>query len=94
MFLYDPIGKTLEEVCKDCGPNLNGYALFVLQHEADKTGLCIGENISLTAILKQYTDGDKYFNYIVKFENDFYGEIVIRIIHPEMYYNVEDLSNL
>lgn len=90
MFLYNPIGKTLEEVCKDCGPNLNGYAIFVLDHEADTIGRCIGEDVSITSILKQYTNGADYLSYIVKLENDFYGETILRIIHPEMYELKED----
>lgn len=35
MFLYNPIGKTLAEVHKDCGGNMGGYSVFVLQDEND-----------------------------------------------------------
>ena len=35
MFMYDPVGKTLLQVHKDCGSNLNGYSVFILQDAHD-----------------------------------------------------------
>ena len=77
MFLYDPIGKTLAEVHKDCGGNFGGYSIFILQNENDKTGKPLDEDFSIGMILKKYPE---YADYVVKYENDFYGTTVLRAI--------------
>ena len=77
MFSYDPIGKTLEEVAKDCEVNLSGYAVFVLRHEEDTTGEPLDESISIRLILLQHPE---YKDYVVKYTNDFYGMTVLRVI--------------
>ena len=52
MFLYNPIGKTLAEVHKDCGRNMHGYSVFVLQGEYDTIGKPLDEDFSIGLILK------------------------------------------
>ena len=76
MFMYNPIGKTLAEIHKDCGGNINGYCVFVLQDENDRTGIPLDEDISIGAILRKY---HKYAKYTVKYENDLYGTTVLRV---------------
>lgn len=76
MFMYNPIGKTLLEIHKDCGSNRGGYVVFVLQHDKDITGVRLDEDISVGLILRKYP---QYADYKVKYENDFYGTVVLRI---------------
>ena len=76
MFLYNPIGKTLAEVHKECGVNFQGYSVFVLQDKDDKTGKRLDEDISIGLILRKYPE---YANSKVKYENDFYGTTVLRV---------------
>lgn len=82
MFMYNPIGKTLAQVHKDCGSNMNGYAVFILLYEDDTIGKQIGEGISITECLNYK---DEYAHYVVKLENDFFGQTVLRAIHPDLY---------
>ena len=77
MMLYNPIGKTLLQVHRDCGCHYGGWSIFVLQDENDTTGKRLDEHISIGLILKEHPE---YANYIVKLENDFYGTNVLRII--------------
>jgi hypothetical protein len=74
--MYNPIGKTLLEVHKDCGMNFKGYSVFVLQDEKDTIGVNLGEEISIGLILRKHP---QYANYKVKYENDFFGTTVLRI---------------
>lgn len=76
MFLYNPIGKTLLEIHKDCGCNRDGYAVFVLQDKNDETGVRLDEEISIGLILQKHPE---YANCRVKYHNDFYGTVVLRI---------------
>lgn len=76
MFMYNPIGKTLAEIHKDCGPNIGGYSVFVLQDENDRTGIPLDEDLSIGAILRKHPE---YAKYKVKYENDFYGTAVLRV---------------
>ena len=82
MFLYNPIGKSLSEIHKDCGVNMKGYAVFVLQDENEKNGIELEESISLRDILKNYPE---YADCKVKYENDFFGMTVLRVEKPYMY---------
>ena len=77
MFMYDPIGKTLAEVHKDCGSNMRGYSVFILQDENDKTGTHLDTAFSIGMILKKYP---QYSEYKVKYENNYFGEIVLRVL--------------
>lgn len=76
MFMYNLIGKTLAEIHKDCGSNIGGYSVFVLQNEDDKRGKLLDEDFSISLILKKHPE---YANCKVKYENDFYGTTVLRI---------------
>ena len=79
MFLYDPIGKTLLEVSKDCGVSFKGYSVFVLQDDKDTTGKPLDEDISIGLILRNHPE---YKDYVVKYENDFFGTTVLRVFKP------------
>ena len=76
MFLYNPIGKTLAEIHKDCGWNMGGYSVFVLQDASDTTGKQLGEDFSIGLILRKHP---QYANCKVKYENGFFGTIVLRV---------------
>ena len=80
MLFYDPIGKTLLEVHKDCGSNLNGYSVFVLQDDNDTTGKYLDEDILIGLILRKHPD---YKDYVVKYENDFFGMTVLRVFNKQ-----------
>ena len=74
--LYNPIGKTLAEVHKECGFNPKSYSVFVLQNDNDTTGLFVGEEFSIGSILQEHPE---YANYKVKYTNDFFGTTVLRV---------------
>ena len=71
------IGKTLAEVAKETRPTLSGYIVMILQDEEDTTGKRLDELYSVKAIIKEHPEIAKYK---VKFENDFFGELVLRVI--------------
>ena len=77
MLMYNPIGKTLSEVHKDCGDSICGYTVFVLQDEKDKIGKQLGTAFSIAMILKRHP---QYANCKVKYENNYYGETVLRVL--------------
>ena len=85
MFMYNPVGKTLLQVHKDCGSNLNGYSVFILQDAHDAVGKCIGDGISIGECLHYE---DTFAQYVVKLENDFFGMTVLRAIHPDLWTEV------
>ena len=76
MLLYNPIGKTLAEVHKECYVRYSGYSVYVLQDENDKTGKFLDEDILISLILQRHPE---YANCKVKYENDFYGTTVLRV---------------
>ncbi len=76
MFSYNPVGKTLQEVHKECGWNRGGYEVFVLQDETDENGIRLDVDFSVGLILQRHPE---YKNCRVKYENDFYGTTVLRI---------------
>lgn len=76
MLFYNSIGKTLAEVHKDCGGNVGGYSIFVLQGRNDTIGKLLDEDFSIGLILKKHP---QYANCKVKYENDFYGTTVLRV---------------
>lgn len=71
------IGKTLAEVAEETRPALSGYIVMILQDEEDTTGKRLDELYSVKAIIKEHPEIAKYK---VKFENDFFGELVLRVI--------------
>ena len=80
MLFYNPIGKTLAEIHKDRKDKAHGFAVFVLEDEKDTIGKRLDEDFSIGLILKKHPE---YANYKVKYENDFYGEIVLRVIRGD-----------
>lgn len=81
MFIYNPIGKTLDEIAKETTTDLwGGYSIFELQDEADTIGKEIDMSYSVKAILKNHPE---IANYKVKYENDFYGTTVLRVIKEQ-----------
>ncbi len=76
MFLYNPIGKSLKQIHQDCGCNMQGYSVFVLQDDVDTVGKFLEEDFSIGSILKKFP---QYANCLVKYENDFFGTTVLRI---------------
>lgn len=71
------IGKTLAEVAKGTRPTLSGYSIMILQDEKDTTGKLLDTSYSIKAIVEEHPE---IANYKVKFENDFFGELVLRVI--------------
>ena len=71
------IGKTLAEVAEETRPALSGYIVMILQDEEDTTGKRLDESYSIKAIIKEHPEIAKYK---VKFENDFFRELVLRVI--------------
>ena len=75
---YNCIGKTLSEIAKETPISFSGgYSVFLLQDETDTTGKKIDISYSVMAILEKHPE---IANYKVKFENDFYGMTVLRVI--------------
>ena len=83
MFMYDPIGKTLAQVGKDLGSdgNMCGYAIFVLRNECDHIGVLLNEDLTVNSILEKHPE---YKDYRVKYENDFFGTVVLRITKEDI----------
>ena len=79
MFMYDPIGKTLAEVARDCGVSYQGYSVFTLQDDEDTIGVRLDDDISIELILRKYPE---YKDCVVKYENDFFGTTVLRVNKP------------
>lgn len=76
------VGKTLAEVAEEASLSLSGYRVMILKDEEDDTGERFDELYSIKAysikvIIKHYPE---IANYRVKFENDFFGELVLRVI--------------
>lgn len=71
------IGKTLAEVAERTRPTLSGYSIMILQDEEDTTGKLLDTSYSIKAIVEEHPE---IANYKVKFENDFFGELVLRVI--------------
>ena len=76
MLFYDPIGKTLADIHKECGASAHGYSVFVLEDNKDTIGKRLDEDFSVGLILKKHP---QYANCKVKYENDFYGTTVLRV---------------
>ena len=76
MLFYDPIGKTLAEIHKECGSRSHGYSVFVLEDNKDTIGKRLDEDFSVGLILEKHP---QYANCKVKRENDFYGTTVLRV---------------
>lgn len=83
MFIgYNPVGETLDNVAKSVNWNTEGYCVMILNDGIERYGKRIDEDISLNLILQRHP---KYRDYVVKYYDDFFGEDVLRIIHPSLY---------
>lgn len=71
------VGKTLAEVAEEASLSLSGYCVMILRDKEDQTGEYLDESYSIKTIIKHYPE---IANYRVKFENDFFGELVLRVI--------------
>lgn len=71
------VGKTLTEVAEETSFSLSGYHVRILQDEEDQTGEYLDESYSIKTIIKHYPE---IANYRVKFENNFFGLLVLRVI--------------
>lgn len=77
MFIgYDPIGKTLQQVAIETEPCVNGYSVFVLQGFDDPIGEELCCSWSVGEIIRKFPD---VANCKVKFTNDFFGMMVLRV---------------
>ena len=72
-------GKTLKEIADGQYWFSQGVSVYVLQNEEDLTGKEIANELSVKSIIKQYPYLE---NCKVKYENDFYGIHVLRIMLP------------
>ena len=89
---YNCIGKTLSEIAKETPISFRGgYSVFLLQDETDTTGKEIDISYSIMAILKKHPE---IANYKVKFENDFYGTMVLRVTIGVKMTNYEHIKNM
>lgn len=72
------IGKTLAEVAEEASRNFfDGYDVRILKDEEDDTGKYLDEAHSIKAIIRKHPE---IANYRVKFENNFFGELILRVI--------------
>lgn len=75
-------GLTLEEVARITGPNFKGYAVCLIpDNEPDNVlGDLVGEALTLAEII---TARPALANCVVKYSNNFYGQIVLRVAEPK-----------
>lgn len=79
----DYIGKTIREVIEETGDvwaPFGGVAIFLLEDEGDATGTMIQENFTIKMILE---DHPWLIDCIVKSNNAFFAQTVLRVIKPE-----------
>lgn len=74
-------GLTLEEVAQITGVNWKGYAAFLIpaDHPDDIIGELVGEDFTVELILNSHPE---LAGCVVKYTNDFYGQIVLRVAQP------------
>lgn len=73
------LGRTLGEIAKTTGHRAGGYAVFLLTHDDDPLGDLVGEGYTVQHIVNGFPE---LANHIVKYTNDYMGEIVLRIAKP------------
>lgn len=71
------IGKTLKEVAEETGFALGGYSIMILQDEEDTTGKLLDTSHSIKAVVEEHPE---IVDYKVKFENEYFGELVLRVL--------------
>lgn len=74
------IGKTLKEVAEEAGFALGGYSIMILQDEEDTTGKLLDTSPSIKAVVEEHPE---IVDYKVKFENEYFGELVLRVIKEQ-----------
>lgn len=69
---------TLEEVARITGPHFKGWAVFLIPADNPENilGELAGEDFRLSEIIRAHPE---LANCIVKYSNDFYGQIVLRV---------------
>ena len=74
-------GLTLEEVARITGANYKGYAVFLIpaDHSDNIVGDLVGEDYTVALILDR---SPELAGCVVKYSNDFYGQIVLRVAEP------------
>lgn len=72
---------TLEEIARITGPNYKGYAVFLLptNDPTDVLGEIVDEGFTVAEIINHHPELAKW---IVKYTNDYHGEIVLRAAEP------------
>lgn len=73
-------GRTLGEIAKTAAPRTGGYAVFALSKYDDVLGELVGESYSVAEIINHHP---KLTKWIVKYTNDYLGQIVLRAAEPE-----------
>ena len=78
MFMYNPIGKTLDEVARETPASFcGGYSVMLLKDNSDATGVHVETSYSVRDILASHPE---IAQCRVKYENDFFGTTVLRVI--------------
>ena len=73
-------GRSLGEIAKTAAPRTGGYAVFALSKYDDVLGELVDESFSVTEIINHHPELE---NWIVKYTNDYLGQIVMRLAEPE-----------
>lgn len=87
MFLYNPIGKTLQEVDEYYGFRPEEIYVFVLKDENDKVGALLCRHLSISLLLMKMNP--KYWDYVVKYKGRLSGSMVFRVIEPKLFKEVK-----
>ena len=73
------LGRTLEEIAKTTGHRVDGYAVFLVTRDGEPLGDPVGEAYTVQNIVNRFPE---LANHVVKYTNDYMGEIVLRIAEP------------
>ena len=74
------IGRTLGELAHVTGFNYKGWAVFLLANQGDAVGRRVDEDFTLRSLLQRHPELDPAC--LVEYANDYFGEIVLRVIMP------------
>lgn len=74
-------GRTMGEIAKTAEPRTGGYAVFALPKDDDLLlGEFVDESFSVAEIINHHPELE---NWIVKYTNGYFDEIVLRVAEPE-----------
>lgn len=73
------LGRTLEEIARTTGRRAGGYAVFLLTHADDPLGELVDEGYTVQHIVNGFPE---LAGHVVKYTNDYMGEIVLRVDKP------------